>query len=106
MVEHLTEKPGAMLTWVQVPGAARDFSPKVSFQCRPSYSVHTVPMSINICAHVKNPTHWQPYHCLDTRQYCTHWLEWVALLLRLLHLTQVWQPEFPARDEEVLKKEK
>jgi len=26
----------------------------------------------NICVHVKTPTHWQPYHCLDTRKYCTH----------------------------------
>ena len=22
---------------------------------------------IIICAHVKNPKHWQPYHCLDTK---------------------------------------
>ena len=27
LVEHLTEKPGAILTWVQVPGVARDFLP-------------------------------------------------------------------------------
>ena len=41
---------------------------------------------INICAHVKNPKHWQPYHCLDERKYYTHvhWQEWVALLLWLL----------------------
>ena len=26
---------------------------------------------INIYAHVKDPKHWQPYHCLDTRKYCT-----------------------------------
>ena len=44
---------------------------------------------INSCVHVKNPKHWQPYHCLDTRKYCTHWQEWVALLLRrLLCLTR------------------
>ena len=23
---------------------------------------------INICADVKNPKHWQPYHCLDIRK--------------------------------------
>ena len=28
---------------------------------------------INICAHVKNHKHWQPYHCLDAWKYCTHW---------------------------------
>ena len=22
---------------------------------------------------VKNPTHWQPYHCMDSRKYCIHW---------------------------------
>ena len=27
---------------------------------------------IDFCAHVKNPKAWQPYHCLDTRKYCTH----------------------------------
>ena len=26
---------------------------------------------INICAHVKNPKHWQPYHCLDLGKCCT-----------------------------------
>ena len=32
LVERPTEKPGAILTLVRVPGAARDFSPRVSFQ--------------------------------------------------------------------------
>ena len=41
------------------------------------------------------------YHCLDTRKYCVHWQKWVALLLRLLCLTQVRWPEFPAKDNEV-----
>ena len=59
---------------------------------------------ISICPHVKNPQHWQPYHCLDAWKYCTHQQEWVALLLWLLCLTQVWWlEEFPARDHEVLK---
>ena len=26
---------------------------------------------INISAHIKNPKHRQPYHCLDTWKYCT-----------------------------------
>ena len=28
---------------------------------------------INIWAHVTNPKQWQPYHCLDTGKYHTHW---------------------------------
>ena len=39
VVERPTEEPGAILTWVRVPGAAMDFSPTVSFQCRLSYGV-------------------------------------------------------------------
>ena len=37
MVERPTEKPSAILTRVRVPGAARDFSPGVYFQCRLPY---------------------------------------------------------------------
>ena len=35
------QKAGAILTRVQVPGAARDLSPTVSFQCRLSYGART-----------------------------------------------------------------
>ena len=56
---------------------------------------------INICAHVKNPTHWQSYHCLNTGKYCTHWQERVALLLRLLCVTRVRRPKFSARGNEI-----
>ena len=41
-----------------IPGAARDFSPRINFQCRLSCSVRTHPCAIaciNICAHVKLP---------------------------------------------------
>ena len=38
LVEHRT---GTSLTQVRFPGAARDFSPKVNFQCRLSYGVRT-----------------------------------------------------------------
>ena len=34
MVKRPTEKPGAILTRVRVPGAARDFSPRVDSQCK------------------------------------------------------------------------
>ena len=45
--------------WVRVPGAARDFSPRVNLQCRLSYVVHTAPvcncMTLTyICVQVKN----------------------------------------------------
>ena len=32
LVDRPTEKTGAILTRVRVPGAARDFSPRVNFQ--------------------------------------------------------------------------
>ena len=58
---------------------------------------------LNICAHVNDPKHWQQYyHCSETLKYYTNSLEWVALLVRLLFLTQVRPPEFSARDKEVL----
>ena len=58
----------------------------------PAFGAHnslTVPSPwftacINLCAHSKNLKCWQTYHCLDTQKYCTHWQEWVVLLLRLL----------------------
>ena len=53
LVECLTEKPGAILTWVRVPGAARDFSPRVNFQCRLSYKVT---VSVHLCTRYKSPT--------------------------------------------------
>ena len=43
LVEHPTEKPGAVPMWDQVPSAARDFSPRVNSQCRLSYRVCTAP---------------------------------------------------------------
>ena len=42
------------------------------------------------------------YYCLDTWKYWPHQQEWVAPLFWLLCLTQVRQPKFPARDNEVL----
>ena len=55
LVQHRTVTP---LTQIRFPGAARDFSPKVNFQCRCSYGVRTSPCAIaciNICVHVKYP---------------------------------------------------
>ena len=53
-----------------IPGAARDFSPGVNRKCRISYGVCAITCT-NICEHVKDPKHWQPYHCLNTRKYRT-----------------------------------
>ena len=55
LVEHRTGTPP---TQVRFPGAAREFSPKVNFQCRLSYGVRTPPCAIAciyIRAHVKDP---------------------------------------------------
>ena len=89
LIDRPTETPGAVLTRVRVPGATRDFLPEsASSGDSPPVSLQPtcVIACINICAHVKNPKHWQPYHCLDERKYYTHvhWQEWVALLLWLL----------------------
>ena len=54
LVEHGT---GMLLTKVRFPSMARDFSPRVNFQCRLSYSVCIPPGAvacIYICAHVKD----------------------------------------------------
>ena len=59
MVERPNEKQGAMLTLVRVPGAAKDFSPRVSFtvSVQPPCAI----ARINICAPVKNSTHRHMY---------------------------------------------
>ena len=72
LIERWTD---TLLTHVRFPGAARDFSPRVNFQCRLSYGARTPPSaiaSINISAHVKDPKHWQPYLCFNTRNNRTH----------------------------------
>ena len=66
---------------IWVPGAARDnlsswcskgfFSQSTS--SADSYCVRSAWASNDICAHLKNPKHWQPYCCLNTRKHCTHW---------------------------------
>ena len=60
LVDYQTEKPGALLMQVQVHGVARDFCPRVNFQCRlSSLTVSVQPLRaiayINICVHIKNP---------------------------------------------------
>ena len=56
LVERPTEKPGTIHTRVRVPGMARDFSPRVSFQCRLSYGVRTAPDALTSVGTLKYPT--------------------------------------------------
>ena len=51
-VDHPTGKPGAILMQVRVPGVARDFSPRVSFQCRLSHGVCTAPVCNRMHQHL------------------------------------------------------
>ena len=58
-VAQLVERrTGTAPTQFPFPGAARDFSPRANFQCRPSFGVRTPPCAIAciyICVHVKDP---------------------------------------------------
>ena len=63
--------------WVEVSGVARFFFSLLELTSNEdSFTVSIQPLRaiawINICAHIKNPKHWQPYPCLDTQKYCTH----------------------------------
>ena len=52
LVERPAEKRGAVLTRVRVPGAARDFSPKVKIQRRLSFGVRTAPVRNRLHQHL------------------------------------------------------
>ena len=57
-VQLVERRTGTPLTKVRFPDAAREFSPRVSFQCRLSYGVSTLLCAIactNICVHVRIP---------------------------------------------------
>ena len=79
LAEHRTVKP---LTQVPFPAAARDFSPRVNFQCRLSYMCPYTPVCnhINICAHIKDPVvHVRVQWIMETlkvHQACT--VGWVV----------------------------
>ena len=75
-VDHPTRKPGAILmcrfesqvwqgTFLPESASSAD---SLMGSAQPPCAI----ACINICAHVKNLKHWQPYHCLDTQKYCTH----------------------------------
>ena len=84
LVEYRTVTP---LTQVRFPGAARDFSPRVNFQCRFSYGVCTPPCAIAYiytCAHVKDPVvHVRLRWIMETGKHPAYTVGWVAQLSQL-----------------------
>ena len=61
LVERPTEKPGTILMWVRVPGAARDFPPRESTSSADSLTVSVQTLCANamhqhLCAHSKSQT--------------------------------------------------
>ena len=83
LVEHQTS---LLPTQVRFPSAARDFSPRVNFQCRLSHGVRTSPCTIAciyICAHVKDPVvHVRVRWIMDTLKQPACTLGCVAQLRR------------------------
>ena len=92
LVQRQTDKPGGLyilLTGVRFPGAARDFCPRVSFQCTLYCSVRAalrVQSHASTSAHVISPKHWQPYQCLETRKCCVL----VCRYLAASHIDTLW----------------
>ena len=80
LVERPTETPGAMLTRVRVPGATRDFCPKVNSQRSLSYGVRTAPVCNRRHQYQSVRTLNIPgtlaaiQQCLDTRRTILHTL--------------------------------
>jgi len=104
MVERPTETPGARLTRVRFPVVARDSSSSISFECRLSYSVRT-PSGAIACSYTRYVSSMNSFKTalriptqaavpLSGHTKMLHTL--VALLLRLLCLTEVRWSEFPA----------
>ena len=72
------------LTQVLFLSAARDFSPRVSFQGRLSYVCPYAPVCINICVHVKDSVgHVRVCWINETLKHPAHTVGWVARLLQL-----------------------
>ena len=79
-------RTGTPLRQVRFPGAARDFSPRVYFQCRLSHGVRTPPCAtacIYICTHVKDPVvHIRVRWIMETLKHTACTVGWVARLCR------------------------
>ena len=83
LVEYRTGTPP---TQVRFPGAARDFSPRVNFQCRLSDGVRTpqCPIAcIYICAHVKDPVvRVRVWWIMETLKHPASTIGWEGRLCR------------------------
>ena len=83
LVKHRT---GTLPTQIRFPVAARDFSPRVNFQCRLSFGVRTPPCTIAciyICTHVKDPVvHIRVRWIMETLKHTACTVGWVARLCR------------------------
>ena len=82
-VAHLVEHRTGMLPMqVRFPGAAKDFSPRVNFQCRLSYGVHTplcAVACINISAHIKDcKVYVRLWWIMETLKHPACTVGWVA----------------------------
>ena len=70
LVERRNDKPGAVLARVGFLGAEKGCFSKSQFSSAGYLKLSVQPSwamaPSNICAHVKNPKHWQPYCCSDT----------------------------------------
>ena len=100
MAQLVKRRTGTPLTLVLLPGAVKDFSPRVVFQCRLSSVVVRTPScaiaSINICAHVRDPC--SPRQSLidygNTKTASMHRRLGSAPLSQLAFLTES-DPNFP-----------
>ena len=107
LVEHPSEKPGAITTWVQVPSAARDLSPSHL----PGQTLLWCPYSPRVQSHAstsvcvsKDPKHWQRRHCLDTQNTTHADRNWQRCSCGCCAYNQVWQHEFFTWDNKEEKK--
>ena len=80
--EWVAYRTGTSPSQVRFPGAARDFSPRVNFQCRLSYGVRTPPCAIAciyICVQVKDPAvHVRVWWIMETLKHRACTVGWVA----------------------------
>ena len=86
-VAQLVEpRTGTLPTQVRFPSAARDFSPRVNFQCRLFYGVRKHPCATactNICVHVKDlVVHARVRWIIETLKHPSCTVDWVARLCR------------------------
>ena len=104
------QKPGAVLTWVLVLGAAWDFCPESAFSADSlTVSVQSpcVIACFSICAHDKNPKHWQPL-LLFAQTEILHTPIGMsrAAPVAAVPYPDTRRPEFPVMDNKVLEKGK